>query len=120
MLAGHVDWSGEGPGALYYIGQLVVGDPIEVIGSNRETTYWRVSEPPITISKAALPADLFVNTWAGQARPRHLWRAVRRGYGPLPGQRRRLGHAGDALTGGAPRVALDYFLRRFLHINRPK
>ena len=62
VLAGHVDWSGEGPGALYYIGQLVVGDPIEVIGSNRETTYWRVSEPPITISKAALPADLFSNS----------------------------------------------------------
>ncbi len=61
VLAGHVDWSGEGPGALYYIGQLVVGDPIEVIGSNRETTYWRVSEPPITISKAALPANLFSN-----------------------------------------------------------
>ncbi len=52
---------GSGPGALYYIGQLVVGDPIEVIGSNRETTFWRVSEPPITISKAALPADLFSN-----------------------------------------------------------
>jgi hypothetical protein len=61
VLAGHIDWTGQGPGALYYIGQLVVGDPIEVIGSNRETTYWRVSEPPITISKAALPADLFSN-----------------------------------------------------------
>ena len=62
VLAGHIDWAGEGPGALYYIGQLVVGDPIEVIGSNRQTTYWRVSEPPITISKAALPADLFSNS----------------------------------------------------------
>jgi Sortase domain len=61
LLAGHIDWAGEGPGALYYIGQLVVGDLIEVIGSNRETTYWRVSQPPITISKAALPADLFSN-----------------------------------------------------------
>jgi Sortase domain len=61
LLAGHIDWTGEGPGALYYIGQLVVGDPVEVIGSNRETTYWQVSEPPITISKAALPADLFSN-----------------------------------------------------------
>jgi Sortase domain len=62
LLAGHVDWSGEGPGALYYIGQLVVGDPLEVIGSNRQTTYWRVSEAPITLPKAELPADLFVNT----------------------------------------------------------
>jgi hypothetical protein len=62
LLAGHVDWAGEGPGALYYIGQLVPGDPIQVIGSNRETTYWRVSKAPITISKDNLPADLFVNS----------------------------------------------------------
>ncbi len=64
ILAGHVDWAGEGPGALYYIGQLVVGDPIEVIGTNREVTYWRVSQSPITISKAALPDNLFANTGA--------------------------------------------------------
>ena len=62
LLAGHVDWAGEGPGALYYIGQLRAGDPIEVIGSNRAATYWRVSQTPITISKAALPAGLFVNS----------------------------------------------------------
>ena len=62
LLAGHVDWAGEGPGALYYIGQLVAGDPVEVIGSNRETTYWRVSRPPIVIAKSDLPADLFVNS----------------------------------------------------------
>ena len=62
LLAGHVDWAGEGPGALYYIGQLVTGDPIEVIGSNRETTDWRVSQPPIIVAKAALPADLLVNS----------------------------------------------------------
>jgi hypothetical protein len=62
LLAGHVDWAGEGPGALYYLGQLVPGDPIQVIGSNRESTYWRVSQPPIVISKANLPANIFVNT----------------------------------------------------------
>ncbi|HTT92558.1 MAG TPA: class F sortase [Acidimicrobiales bacterium] len=62
LLAGHVDWAGEGPGALYFIGQLLPGDPIEVIGSNHKATYWRVSEPPITVSKAALPGDLFVNS----------------------------------------------------------
>ena len=62
LLAGHVDWSGEGPGALYYIGQLVAGDPIQVVGSNHETTYWRVSQRPITIAKAELPQDLFDNT----------------------------------------------------------
>ena len=62
LLAGHINWVGQGQGALYYIGQLAVGDPIEVIGSNREATYWRVSQPAITISKANLPADLFVNT----------------------------------------------------------
>ncbi len=62
LLAGHVDWAGQGPGALYYIGQLVTGDPVEVVGSNGEKTYWRVSQPPITVAKAALPAALFVNT----------------------------------------------------------
>ena len=62
LLAGHVDWMGEGPGALYYIGQLVAGDPVEVVGSNRQTTYWRVSRPPITIAKAELPQTLFDNT----------------------------------------------------------
>jgi hypothetical protein len=62
LVAGHVDWAGEGPGALYYINQLVVGDPIEVVGSNRATTRWRVSKSPLTISKKALPSDLFVNT----------------------------------------------------------
>lgn len=62
LLAGHVDWAGEGPGALFYIGQLRVGDPIKVIGSNGVATYWRVSQPPITISKAALPASLFANS----------------------------------------------------------
>jgi hypothetical protein len=61
LLAGHVDWAGEGPGALYYIGQLVIGDPIAVIGSNGETTNWRVSQAPIILPKAELPADLFVN-----------------------------------------------------------
>ncbi|HTT92903.1 MAG TPA: class F sortase [Acidimicrobiales bacterium] len=62
LLAGHINWVGQGPGALYYIGQLVVGDPVEVIGSNGVATYWRVSQPPITTPKADLPADLFVNT----------------------------------------------------------
>jgi hypothetical protein len=62
LLAGHIDWVGQGPGALYYIGQLVVGDPVEVIGSNGVATYWRVSQPPITTPKADLPANLFVNT----------------------------------------------------------
>ena len=62
LLAGHVDWAGKGLGALYYIGHLVAGDPVEVIGSNRETTYWRVSRPPIVIAKSDLPADVFVNS----------------------------------------------------------
>jgi Sortase domain len=62
LLAGHINWVGQGPGALYYIGQLVVGDPVEVIGSNGVATYWRVSRSPITLPKADLPASLFVNT----------------------------------------------------------
>jgi sortase (surface protein transpeptidase) len=59
LLAGHVDWAGEGPGALYYLGQLQVGDPI---GANGTTTQWQVTQAPITIAKGDLPADLFVNT----------------------------------------------------------
>ncbi|HLH99864.1 MAG TPA: class F sortase [Acidimicrobiales bacterium] len=62
VLAGHVDWAGEGPGALYYLGQLQVGDPLEVIGSNGAVSRWQVSQAPVTISKEALPTDLFVNT----------------------------------------------------------
>jgi len=62
LLAGHVDWAGEGPGALYYLGRLQVGDPIQVVGSNGTTTTWRVSQPPVTISKSALPSTLFSNT----------------------------------------------------------
>lgn len=62
LLAGHINWVGQGPGALYYIGHLVVGDPVEVIGSNGVTSHWSVSEAPITIAKANLPANLFNNT----------------------------------------------------------
>jgi hypothetical protein len=62
LLASHVDWAGEGPGALYYLNQLKVGDPIEVQGANSQVSDWRVSQPPVTLSKAALPASLFVNT----------------------------------------------------------
>lgn len=62
VLAGHVDWAGEGPGALYYLDQLQVGDPIEVIGSNGAVSHWRVSEAPVTISNTALPQSLFANT----------------------------------------------------------
>lgn len=62
VLAGHVDWAGQGPGALYYLSQLQVGDPIEVVGSNGVTTDWQVSQPPVTLAKSALPAALFSNT----------------------------------------------------------
>lgn len=62
LLAGHINWVGQGPGALYYISHLVVGDPVEVIGSNGVATHWTVSEAPITVLKANLPANLFVNT----------------------------------------------------------
>ena len=39
----------------------------------------------------------FLQQWAAQARPRHLWRAIRRGHAALPRQCRRLDHIG-ALT----------------------
>jgi hypothetical protein len=62
LVAGQVDWAGERRGALYFVNQLVVGDPIEVVASNRATTRWRVSEAPLTMSKKALPVELFVKT----------------------------------------------------------
>ena len=62
LVAGHVDWAGRGPGALYYLNQLEQGDPIEVVGSNGVTTQWQVSQAPLTLSKATLPSSLFVNT----------------------------------------------------------
>lgn len=62
LLAGHVDWAGRGPGALYYLARLRVGDPIQVVGANGVATTWRVSEAPITRSKSDLPPGLFANT----------------------------------------------------------
>jgi len=62
VLAGHVDWAGEGPGALYYLDQLVPGDPIEIDGSNGTVTDWQVRQAPLTLSKSTLPPTLFVNT----------------------------------------------------------
>jgi hypothetical protein len=64
VLAGHVDWAGQGPGALYYLDQLQPGDPISVVGSNGVTTNWSVSQVPITQAKATLPATLFTNAGA--------------------------------------------------------
>jgi hypothetical protein len=62
LIAGHVNWAGQGPGALSNLGRLRVGDLIQVVGSNRTTTAWQVSQAPITLPKSALPHSLFVNT----------------------------------------------------------
>jgi hypothetical protein len=62
LIAGHIDAAGEGPGALYNLKDLVVGDEIEIVDSNRQTSTWAVSAPPDTTLKTELPSSLWVTT----------------------------------------------------------
>lgn len=62
ILAGHVNWVGQGPGALRYIGELKSGDRIDVVGSNGRVTHWRVTGRPSVTPKSALPPALFTNS----------------------------------------------------------
>ena len=42
VIAGHVDSAAAGPGALYRLERLDVGDRIRVVGFHRRTTIWVV------------------------------------------------------------------------------
>ena len=69
LLAGHVDWAGEGPGALYYIGQLGPGDPIEVIGSNRQSDLLAGQPDAHRHLQGGPPGGALREQRAAQARP---------------------------------------------------
>ena len=96
LLAGHVDWSGEGPGALYYINQLVAGDPVEVIGFQPGDDLLAGQPASHRHRQGRPPGRPFLQQRAAKAGPCHLWRSFRRGHGPLPGQRHCLGLADNA------------------------
>jgi Sortase domain len=64
LIAGHIDSAAAGPGALYDLKDLTVGDTVEVIDSHHHLSTWRVSAPPDTTLKTELPASLWVTTGA--------------------------------------------------------
>ena len=61
LVAGHVDSAAAGPGALYNLGHLQVGDVVRVTVLGRTTT-WRVARPSELTPKTALPRALFRST----------------------------------------------------------
>jgi uncharacterized repeat protein (TIGR01451 family) len=62
IIAGHVDSASAGPGALYRLGRLDIGDRIRIVGLNRRTTTWVVRSKPRLALKASLPRALFKTT----------------------------------------------------------
>jgi uncharacterized repeat protein (TIGR01451 family) len=66
IIAGHVASATLGPGAFYHLGTLRRGATITVVGPSGRRTRWRVSAPPVTVPKGALPRALF----ATSGRPR--------------------------------------------------
>ncbi|MCI2974868.1 MAG: class F sortase [Ferrimicrobium sp.] len=58
LLAGHVNWVGQGEGALGQIGQLVAGDTIQVTFEHT-TTRWVVSAAPRLSSNTVTHPSLF-------------------------------------------------------------
>ncbi|MER6760120.1 MULTISPECIES: class F sortase [Amycolatopsis] len=61
VLAGHVNWAGQGPGAFHDLRALRPGDVIDIRGANKTTTHWTVSEAPLDLRKNQLPSNLFSN-----------------------------------------------------------
>lgn len=61
VIAGHVD-SVAGPGALYYLRDLQVGDSIEITDASGHVSTWLVDAPPQISLKTELPSALWVTT----------------------------------------------------------
>jgi uncharacterized repeat protein (TIGR01451 family) len=62
VIAGHVSSATAGPGALYKLVRLGVGDRIRIVGLDRRTTTWVVRSKPRFAVKASLPRALFKTT----------------------------------------------------------
>jgi hypothetical protein len=62
VVAGHVDSATAGPGALYNLKDLKVGDTVEITDSSGMRSTWVVSTPPETTVKTQLPASLWATT----------------------------------------------------------
>ena len=62
LIAGHVDSAAEGPGALFYLGDLRVGDRIEISDSASHLSTWVVGSAPQTTPKDELPPALWTTT----------------------------------------------------------
>ncbi len=62
ILAGHVDSAAAGPGALYRLDDLHVGQAIDVTDVEGKATSWRVITAPQLTLKSRLPASLFATT----------------------------------------------------------
>jgi len=60
LLAGHVNWVGQGEGALGAIGQLVPGDTVTINWQGHKTT-WRVASKPVLSSNTVAHPWLFSN-----------------------------------------------------------
>jgi hypothetical protein len=58
LLAGHVDYVGQGAGALYRLYQIQPGALVVVTDASGQRTSWRVTGLQV-VQKAALPTDLF-------------------------------------------------------------
>jgi hypothetical protein len=67
LLAGHVDYDGQGDGALYRLSDVTPGQVIDTVDANGKASRWRALSLRVVV-KAALPASLF----AGHAGPRLL------------------------------------------------
>jgi hypothetical protein len=62
VIAGHVDSAAGGPGALYHLADLKVGDVIDISDSIGQLSTWTVDAPPQTALKTELPPALWVTT----------------------------------------------------------
>ncbi len=62
LIAGHVDSAAAGPGALFDLGNLTVGDRLEISDSTSHLSTWVVDAKPESTPKAQLPPALWVTT----------------------------------------------------------
>ncbi len=64
LIAGHVDSAAAGPGALYYLATMKVGQLVKISDSAGRVSTWVVDAKPQTTLKTQLPSALWVTTGA--------------------------------------------------------